>query len=277
MVKNKNKFYAVACGREPGIHREWYGENGAEAQVKEFPGARYRKFSNLSDAQAWLNALPKPKQTERSASRKSKPVKTGKSTPKDDISGKKIDVAVELKEGKVIIYTDGGCSNNPGPGGYGAVLLHKNKDRDEIVRKELYGGFRFTTNNRMELLACIEGLKALKHPLPVFLFSDSQYVVKGIMKGWARRWKSKGWMRTKEDPAENADLWAQLLELCDKIQVTFFWVKGHAGNPENERCDQLATQAAADTDKQSRDTAYETGRTTVSGPRMLFPDEEVRD
>ncbi|MCK5056425.1 MAG: ribonuclease HI [Candidatus Aminicenantes bacterium] len=263
MGKNKKKFYAVACGRETGIYMEWFGENGAEAQVKEFPGARHMKFSNLSDAQEWLAACGK-----------SKPVKTGKTKPKDDIFGEKIDVEQALKEGKVIIYTDGGCINNPGPGGYGVVQLYKGQSKDEPTRKELSGGFRYTTNNRMELLACIEGLKALKYTCPVILFSDSQYVVKGIMKGWARRWKSKGWMRTKEDAAENADLWVQLLELCDKIRVKFFWVKGHSGNPENERCDELATRSATDIDNQSRDSAYENGQTTVSGPKLLFPQGE---
>lgn len=264
MVKKKNKFYAVACGRETGIYREWFGENGAEAQVKEFPGARYMKFSNLTDAQAWLDELPEPQQTERPASRKSK--------RENGIPGEIIAVDQALKEGKVIIYTDGGCLNNPGPGGYGVVLLHKGQSEDEPTRKELYGGFRFTTNNRMELLACIEGLKVLKHPCPVILFSDSQYVVNGIMKGWARRWQSKGWMRNKDNPAENADLWAELLELTAKHRVTFYWVKGHAGNPGNERCDELASRAAAVAEENlRRDTAYETGQTTVTGPELLFP------
>lgn len=165
---------------------------------------------------------------------------------------------------KVIIYTDGGCMNNPGPGGYGTVLLYEKK------RKELSAGYKLTTNNRMELLACIEGLKALKYPCDVNLFSDSQYVVNGISKGWAKRWKKKGWMRNQTNPAENADLWAQLLNLCETHNVEFKWVKGHAGNKENERCDQLATQAA----KSKRllpDTAYESGKTTLTGQkRSMF-------
>ncbi|MGE5343484.1 MAG: ribonuclease HI [Candidatus Omnitrophota bacterium] len=157
---------------------------------------------------------------------------------------------------KVIIYTDGGCLNNPGPGGYGAVLLHGEK------RKELSGGFRKTTNNRMELTACIEALKALKYPCSVMLHSDSQYVVNGITKGWAERWKKKGWMRGQNAPAENCDLWDKLLELCKIHDVEFVWVRGHAGNIENERCDQLANAGSSNKENQGIDEAYETGKTT---------------
>lgn len=169
------------------------------------------------------------------------------------------------KEVKVVIYTDGGCINNPGPGGYGVVLLYGKK------RKELSAGYLNTTNNRMELLACIEGLKALKYQCSVTLYSDSQYVVNGIEKSWAKRWKRKGWMRNQINPAENADLWAQLLDLCETHSVKFKWVRGHAGNKENERCDQLAKQAAIKKNKLLPDTPYETGQTTVAGkPRSMF-------
>ncbi len=161
----------------------------------------------------------------------------------------------ELKQ--VTLYTDGGCSNNPGPGGYGVVLIYQKK------RKELSAGYRKTTNNRMELMACIMGLKALKYPCSVKLYSDSQYVVNGIQKGWARRWKARGWMRTPEEPAENADLWSQLLELCEKHRVELVWVRGHAGNRGNERCDELAKQAAGKLKGQLIDTAYENNQTRV--------------
>lgn len=164
------------------------------------------------------------------------------------------------KEVKVVIYTDGGCSNNPGPGGYGVVLLYGEK------RKELSAGYRNTTNNRMEITACIEGLKALKYPCSVTLYSDSQYVVNSIEKGWAKRWKRKGWMRNQMDPAENADLWTQLLDLCETHQVEFKWVRGHAGNQENERCDQLAAEAINKKDLLA-DTPYETGQTTVTADK----------
>ena len=138
----------------------------------------------------------------------------------------------------VTIYTDGGALGNPGPGAYGVVLLCSGH------RKELSGGFNCTTNNRMELLACITALEALKRPCRVTLHSDSKYVVDGIEKGWADRWRANGWKRNKKDQAINPDLWGRLLDLCDKHQVTFRWVKGHAGTPENERCDQLVQAKA---------------------------------
>ncbi len=150
----------------------------------------------------------------------------------------------------VIIYTDGGAIGNPGPGGYGAVLLSGKH------RRELSGGFRLTTNNRMELTAAIVALKALKTPCKVTLHSDSQYVVNGINKGWAKKWRANGWMRNKKDPALNPDLWQQLLELCEKHDVTFVWVKGHAGIAENERCDQL-TQIAIKSGNLAVDEGYE--------------------
>ena len=136
------------------------------------------------------------------------------------------------------IYSDGGCLGNPGPGGYGVVLIYGGH------RRELSGGYRLTTNNRMELLGAIAGLEALKEPCTVTLYTDSQYVVNGISKGWAKRWRQNGWMRNKEEKALNADLWERLLALCDRHQATFVWVRGHAGNEENERCDTLSKAAA---------------------------------
>lgn len=155
---------------------------------------------------------------------------------------------------QVTIYTDGSAIGNPGPGGYGAVLLYGDH------RKELSGGFRKTTNNRMELLACIKALKALKYPCSVILHSDSRYVVDGLEKGWAKKWQSQGWMRNKDEAAKNADLWSQLLNLCDAHQVAFEWVKGHAGNPENQLCDALANGAAQQAGLPP-DNNYEQGRT----------------
>lgn len=141
-----------------------------------------------------------------------------------------------LKE--VSIYTDGACLGNPGPGGYGVVLLYKGQ------RKELSAGYKKTTNNRMELLAAIVGLRALKEECKVTLYADSRYVVDGIEKGWARKWKGDGWMRNKKERALNPDLWDELLRLTDQHNVTLKWVRGHAGDRENERCDFLANQAA---------------------------------
>lgn len=136
----------------------------------------------------------------------------------------------------VTIYTDGGAEPNPGPGGYGVVLIYGHS------RKELSAGFRLTTNNRMEILAAIVGLEALKQPCKVELYSDSKYLVDAMTQGWVRRWQARGWWRTKQEQAVNSDLWARLLALCDHHQVEFRWVKGHAGNLENERCDQLSMQ-----------------------------------
>ena len=137
-----------------------------------------------------------------------------------------------------MIYTDGACANNPhGSGGYGAIIVNGEQ------RLELSEGFRKTTNNRMEMYAAIKGLEALTEPCRVTLFSDSQYLVNSITKGWVYRWQNNHWMRNKTDPALNVDLWKRLLQLCEKHQVTFQWVRGHAGHPENERCDQLAVRA----------------------------------
>jgi ribonuclease HI len=137
----------------------------------------------------------------------------------------------------VEIYTDGGCEPNPGPGGYGVVLLHPKK------RAETSGGFRSTTNNRMEIFAAIAGLEMLKQPCKVTLYSDSQYLVDSIMKGWAVAWKKKDWWLNNKERAKNIDLWQKLLPLCETHQVEFRWVKGHTGNLENERCDQLSMTA----------------------------------
>ena len=138
----------------------------------------------------------------------------------------------------VTIHTDGSCIGNPGPGGYGVVLDYQGRT------KELSGGFSRTTNNRMELMAAIVGLEALREPCRVSLFSDSKYVVEGVTEGWAKRWKAHGWMRNKQERAENADLWDLLLSALDKHAVEFKWVKGHAGNPGNVRADRLALAAA---------------------------------
>jgi ribonuclease HI len=138
----------------------------------------------------------------------------------------------------VTIYTDGACLGNPGPGGYGAILLYQGH------KKELSGGYRNTTNNRMEIMAAIVGLEALKGKCKVMLYSDSEYLVKAVSRGWAQRWRAKGWKRSKREKAFNPDLWERLLQLCAYHEVQFSWVKGHAGTPENMRCDELAVQAA---------------------------------
>lgn len=139
---------------------------------------------------------------------------------------------------QVTIYTDGACQGNPGPGGWGAILRFGPHER------EISGGCRETTNNRMELSGVIEALKLLKEPCAVTLITDSQYVCNALEKGWAKKWRANGWMRNKKEPALNPDLWAELLRLTELHQVTVRWVRGHAGHPENERCDRLAVAAA---------------------------------
>ena len=135
---------------------------------------------------------------------------------------------------EVIIYTDGACSGNPGPGGWGTILDYKGR------QKELSGGERQTTNNRMELTAVIEGLKALREKCIVTVITDSKYVSDGINLGWARSWKANNWLKKDKKPALNPELWDELLSLIDNHVVTVKWIKGHAGHPENERCDKLA-------------------------------------
>ena len=135
---------------------------------------------------------------------------------------------------KIEMFTDGACSGNPGPGGWGTIL------RFGTVEKELSGGESMTTNNRMELTAVIRGLEALKEPCQVTVTTDSRYVVDGIEKGWAKAWRARGWVKSDKKPALNPELWGRLLDLLDQHEVTFRWIKGHAGHPENERCDQLA-------------------------------------
>jgi ribonuclease HI len=142
-------------------------------------------------------------------------------------------------ENRIIIYTDGACLGNPGPGGYGAVLLYQGK------RKELSGGYRRTTNNRMELMGAIVALEALKTRSQVLLYTDSRYVVDAVEKGWAQKWRRNGWRKPDKQMAMNPDLWERLLAACSQHEVRFEWVKGHAGNVENERCDALANAAAA--------------------------------
>ncbi len=134
----------------------------------------------------------------------------------------------------VTLYTDGACSGNPGPGGWGAILEYMGHE------KEMSGGEASTTNNRMELTAVIQGLLALKEPCHVLLYSDSKYVIDGLSKGWAAGWQKNGWKKADKKPALNPDLWEHLLELTQKHKMEYFWVKGHADNPKNNRCDEMA-------------------------------------
>jgi ribonuclease HI len=138
----------------------------------------------------------------------------------------------------VIIYTDGACTGNPGAGGYGAVIIYGDR------REELSGGYKLTTNNRMEMMGAIAALESLKSNSRVKLHSDSKYIVDAVTKGWAKKWQAKGWRRNAKEMAKNPDLWQELLDLGKIHDVEFIWVKGHSGIPENERCDRLAVDAA---------------------------------
>lgn len=136
------------------------------------------------------------------------------------------------------MFTDGACSGNPGPGGWGTILRYGNAE------KEISGGAHETTNNRMEMIAVISGLKALKEPCEVDLYTDSKYVCDSITKGWVYSWKNNNWRKADKKPALNVDLWEEMLILLEKHNVTFHWLKGHNGHPENERCDKMAVMQA---------------------------------
>ena len=150
----------------------------------------------------------------------------------------------------IYLYTDGAASGNPGPGGYGAVLVCGS------LRKELSGGYALTTNNRMELLGCITGFEALNRPCEVEVYSDSKYLTDAFNQNWIDKWVANNWKRPKTGPVKNVDLWERLLKAMEGHHVTFNWVKGHDGHPENERCDKLAT-SAADSDDLLEDVIYE--------------------
>jgi ribonuclease HI len=242
----KKRFYAVRNGRTPGIYKSW---KECEAQVRGFSNAEFEGFLTLSEAKDYLKQAQQNKSNEERAAPKQEVFKGLEPIPllvRDSRS---------LKQ--VVMYTDGACTGNPGPGGYGVVLIYGER------RKELSAGFRLTTNNRMEILACVAGLQELKEPCDVTIYSDSKYVVDSITKSWALKWRKRGWKRIDKDGQEkdaiNADLWARMLDLCDKHRVRFQWVRGHDGNEGNERCDHLARTAAA-TDRFGRDVEYESGR-----------------
>ncbi|MFZ5808073.1 MAG: ribonuclease HI [Chloroflexota bacterium] len=226
----KKNFYAVVKGRKTGIFTSWFGTDGAWQQVDGYPGAVYKGFPTRAEAKQWLQAQSKLLTAAHADPPPKKPLSTQKAAPPP---------ASPTPGGdEVIIYTDGACLGNPGRGGYAAIILDKGQ------QQELCGGFIHTTNNRMELTACIAALEQLPAPRRVVLYSDSRYVVNGIKLGWAKRWRSRGWLKADKTPAENPDLWEKLLNLCETHQVEMVWLRGHAGHPLNERCDALALQTA---------------------------------
>lgn len=234
-VSVKSKFYAVAVGRAAGVYTDW---PTAERQVKGFAGAKFKSFSTKQEAIEWCdNPVYASKEKKATGSKKTLINSKLPTSGADDC---------------VIVYTDGGCSGNPGPGGYGVVIL------DGELRIELSGGFRLTTNNRMEMMACIVALQQLVATEKcIRIYSDSSYLVNGITKGWAKGWRSRGWRKSDGQPAVNSDLWENLLNLFSQKRADLIWVKGHAGHELNERCDQLAVAAFQGLDL-AVDQEYET-------------------
>jgi ribonuclease HI len=219
------KIYAVFQGHEPGLFSDW---DTASKQVKGFKGAVYKSFAQRTEAISWLREMvlaakePVSEHLIELIKAENLPASSTRAASSDP---------------RIVIHTDGGASPNPGVGGYGVVLQHGTR------RKELSAGYQLTTNNRMEILACIVALEALKEPSQAVLYTDSKYVVDSIMKRWAKGWRHRGWRKSNGERPENVDLWSRLLDLLEKHKVEFIWVKGHAGNQENERCDQLVNEA----------------------------------
>lgn len=216
------KYYVIWEGKDQGIFESW---EECKALIDGYKGAKYKSFKNYEEAKNAFFQGPEKKEKKTSSSYSD--------------GSNKLHIEELLQKGRVVIFTDGGALGNPGRGGYGAVMLFL-KD-GKILRKELSEGFRKTTNNRMELLGVIKALENLKSDkAKVEVFSDSKYVVDANTKGWAANWRKKGWIKSNKEEAKNPDLWERLLLLTDRLDVTFHWVKGHAGITENERCDQLA-------------------------------------
>ncbi|MDP2645746.1 MAG: ribonuclease HI [Desulfobacterales bacterium] len=220
----KKKYYAVSKGFKPGIYEKWYGPEGAEIQVRGFSNPIFKGFESAEQARRWLNCPTADARAYPGAAPMNLPAAPGI----DDTGG----------TADITVYTDGGALGNPGPGGYAAVVREGGKI------SEISGGYRMTTNNRMELMACIMALESIKTGGSVLLYSDSKYVVDAMEKGWAKKWRANNWMRNKSEPAKNSDLWERLLGLCRQRSIKFSWVKGHANNPGNDRCDDLVKKAA---------------------------------
>jgi ribonuclease HI len=214
----KKKIYAVAKGRQCGIFTDW---PSAEAQVKGYAGAGFRSFMSREEAERWLQD-PVYEKKVRSEGR---PTETQKRPGQ--------------RQDAITVYTDGGCLGNPGPGGYGIIIEAYGE------QQEISGGYRVTTNNRMEMIAAVFALEKLRQcAVPIDLFSDSSYLVNGITRGWAEKWRSSGWRKADGGAVKNVDLWQRLLALVEVLDVCFHWVRGHAGSAGNERCDKLAVAAA---------------------------------
>lgn len=229
--KQKKQYYVVVKGRAPGLYKSWFGDDGAEKQIAGYPQALYKGFFTLEQATAWLREL---------GAEKLRTYAPNLLLYLENAPAKSSDDPVQtlLDQGKVVIYTDGSALGNPGKGGYGAVI------RAGKQVTELSAGYFETTNNRMELMACIVALKSLKARSDVVIFSDSKYIVDAINKGSAERWRANRWLKRDRKTIANVDLWKKLLGLTDQHKVEFRWIKGHFIDKNNERCDQLAKNAA---------------------------------
>ncbi|RLB92100.1 MAG: ribonuclease HI [Deltaproteobacteria bacterium] len=217
------KYYAVAQGRKTGIFTTW---TETEQQVRGFANAIFKSFKTRQEAETFL----------KNPSFSPGPPKKGSNKIRSDKLQRVYPSVEDYPKNTIVVYTDGGAIGNPGPGGYGVVIQD---------RKELFGGYNLTTNNRMELKAVMVAMEALEgEKNPIVLHSDSKYVINGLTKGWAQNWKKRNWVKSDGKPAMNADMWARLLELQAGLDITFKWVKGHAGDPLNERCDELANKTA---------------------------------
>ncbi len=226
----KKQYYIVVKGHAPGLYKTWFGDDGAAKQVEAYPQALYKGFYTLEQATDWLRELGAEK-LRTYAPNLLLYLENAPTESKDPVQ-------TLLNQGKVVIYTDGSSLGNPGKGGYGAVIMQGEQ------RTELSAGYFETTNNRMEMMACIAALESLKERSNVVLFSDSKYIVDAINKGSADRWKANRWLKSDRKTIANIDLWKKLLALTEKHKIDFRWVKGHYIDENNERCDQLANAAA---------------------------------
>ncbi len=239
--KQKKQYYVVVKGHSPGLYKTWFGDDGAAKQVEAYPQALYKGFYTLEQATDWLRELG-PEKLRTYAPNLLLHLENAPTKSTAD------PVQALLDQGKVVIYTDGSSLGNPGKGGYGVVI----RNDDQI--SELSAGYFETTNNRMEMMACIVALKSLKKNSDVVIFSDSKYIVDAVTKGSADRWKANRWLKSDRKKIANIDLWKELLTLCDEHKVEFRWVRGHFTDANNERCDQLANVAA-----RSKNLKHDTG------------------
>ncbi|MCS7248214.1 MAG: ribonuclease HI [Anaerolineales bacterium] len=235
MGKRQKLLYLVLRGRKPGVYLAWEGLEGAKLQVDGFANALYRGFYTTEEAVHWLKAQTERPLPESLQEWLAKQEEALASSSSPSLRSK---IENHLRSGGTVIFTDGCALGNPGPGGYAAVILR------DSAREELSGGFRSTTNNRMELYACIAALEHLQPPAQVLLITDSAYVFRATTEGWLQNWATNGWKRRDGKTIQNLDLWQRFHRLCQVFSVEFHWIKGHNATAENERCDHLALSSA---------------------------------